>query len=163
MCTIAVPYPYLWQFLQPQFHNLLSLGSIWLAELCTQCQTLLQWTAPLLKNRPTLKNKPPHFLNKIVAKGAFLRKVSPPIYAVVHTVMASKKYCVRGGTKKWSSLPMGIFSRDYDKLLLVSTIAMQCIWRLFKYLWKPGNDWVYTRKEVWDRQGDVTYKWKIVT
>ena len=31
-------------FLQPQFHSLFSLKWIWLAELCTQCQTLLQWT-----------------------------------------------------------------------------------------------------------------------
>ena len=38
-----VSHPYPWQFSQPQFHKLFSLGWISLAELCTQCQTLLQW------------------------------------------------------------------------------------------------------------------------
>ena len=33
----------------------------------------------------------PPFLNEIVAKGAFLLKVRPPICAVVHAVMSSKK------------------------------------------------------------------------
>ena len=45
MCVIyikAVSHPYPWWFLQPQFHNLFSLNG--LDELCTQCQTLLQWT-----------------------------------------------------------------------------------------------------------------------
>ena len=36
--------PYPWWFLRPQFHNLFSLRWIGLAELCTQCQTRLQWT-----------------------------------------------------------------------------------------------------------------------
>ena len=37
-----------------------------------------------LENRPTIKNKPTlHFSNRVVAKGAFLSKVYPPICAIV--------------------------------------------------------------------------------
>ena len=48
----------------------------------------------LSKNRPTLKNKPMHlpFLNEVVAKGTFLLKVLPPIYAIVHAILFSKKH-----------------------------------------------------------------------
>ena len=34
----------------------------------------------------------PPFLTEVVAKGAFLSKVRPPIYATVHAVMLSKKH-----------------------------------------------------------------------
>ena len=51
------------------------------------------WLLQSPENRPTLKNKPtPFFLNEIVAKDAFLLKVCPPIYAIVHAVMQSKKH-----------------------------------------------------------------------
>ena len=40
---------------------------------------------------PLSKLNPPP-LNKIVAKGAFLSKIYPPIYAVVHAVMLGKKH-----------------------------------------------------------------------
>ena len=40
----------------------------------------------------TLEISPPPFLNKDVAKGAFLSKVRLPIYATVHAVMLSKKH-----------------------------------------------------------------------
>ena len=38
------------------------------------------------------KISPPLFLNEVVAKGPFLLKVLPPIYAVVHAFRASKKH-----------------------------------------------------------------------
>ena len=46
----------------------------------------------LLKISPPSKIRPPPFLNEVVAKGAFLSKVHPPIYATVHAVMLSKKH-----------------------------------------------------------------------
>ena len=46
----------------------------------------------LLKIGPHSKISPPLFLNEIVAKDAFLLKVCPPIYAIVHAVMQSKKH-----------------------------------------------------------------------
>ena len=39
------------------------------------------------KISPPSKIRPPPFLNEVVAKGAFLSKVRPPIYAAVHAVM----------------------------------------------------------------------------
>ena len=51
----------------------------------------------LLKIGPPSKISPPPFLNEVVAKGAFLSKVRPPIYATVHAVMLSKK-CQRSST-----------------------------------------------------------------
>ena len=46
----------------------------------------------LSKIGPPSKISPPPFLNKVVAKGPFLLKVLPPIYAVVHAFRASKKH-----------------------------------------------------------------------
>ena len=47
----------------------------------------------LLKIGPHLKiSPPPFFLNEIISKDAFLLKVWPPIYAIVHAVMQSKKH-----------------------------------------------------------------------
>ena len=46
----------------------------------------------LPKISPPSKIRPPPFLNEVVAKGAFLSKVRPPIYAAVHAVMLSKKH-----------------------------------------------------------------------
>ena len=39
---------------------------------------------------PPLKIAHPPFLKKTAAKGAFLSKVHPPIYAVAHVVMLSR-------------------------------------------------------------------------
>ena len=45
-----------------------------------------------LKNRPTLKNKPPPiFMNEVVQKVAFLLKVCPPIYVVASTCSYAAK------------------------------------------------------------------------
>ena len=44
------------------------------------------------KYRYLLKISPPPFLNEVVAKGAFLSKICPPIYTIVHAIMLSKKY-----------------------------------------------------------------------
>ena len=46
----------------------------------------------LPKISPHSKIRPPPFLSKVVAKGAFLSKVRPPIFATVHAVMLSKKH-----------------------------------------------------------------------
>ena len=46
----------------------------------------------LLKINPPSKIRPPPFLNEVFAKGTFLSKVRPPIYAAVHAVMLSKKH-----------------------------------------------------------------------
>jgi len=43
-------------------------------------------------------------LNEVVAKGTFLPKVHPPIYATVHAAMQEapkKQNCARGGINKW--------------------------------------------------------------
>ena len=54
----------------------------------------------LPKRSPPLKIRPPLFLNEVVAKGAFLSKVRPPIYAAVHAVMLSKKQQRTSSSKK---------------------------------------------------------------
>ena len=46
----------------------------------------------LSKISPPLKICPPPFLNEVVAKGDFLSKVCPPIYAAAPAVMLSKKH-----------------------------------------------------------------------
>ena len=45
-----------------------------------------------LKDVPTLQNKPTHLFRRSCYKDAFLSKVHPPIYAIVHVVMFSKKH-----------------------------------------------------------------------
>ena len=45
-----------------------------------------------LVNRPTLEDNPTPFLNKVVAKGAFLSEVHSPIHVIVHEIMLSKKH-----------------------------------------------------------------------
>ena len=50
-----------------------------------------QFTRSPKKAHPRKHAHPP-FLNEVVAKGAFLSKVCPPIYVAVHAVMLSKKH-----------------------------------------------------------------------
>ena len=47
-------------------------------------------SSPKIAKYRNLRNKP--IPNEVVAKGAFLLKVRPPIYAAVHAVMLSKKH-----------------------------------------------------------------------
>ena len=46
----------------------------------------------LLKKAHPQKYAHPPFLNEVVAMGAFLSKVRPPIYGAVYAVMLSKKH-----------------------------------------------------------------------
>ena len=46
----------------------------------------------LPKIGPSPKIGHPSFLKKVVAKGAFLLKVCPPIYAVAHAVVLTKNH-----------------------------------------------------------------------
>ena len=51
----------------------------------------LKSSTQFLENRPTLENKPAPFMNEFVVQDAFLLS-TPPIYAIVHAVMLSKKH-----------------------------------------------------------------------
>ena len=53
---------------------------------------MLKQCTVISENKPTLENTPTPLLYEVVAKGAFLSKVHPPIYPAVHAVMLSKKH-----------------------------------------------------------------------
>ena len=55
-------------------------------------KTKADYRPTIIENRPTIEKGPPFFLNKAVAKGAFLLKVRPQFFSVVHAVMLSKKH-----------------------------------------------------------------------
>ena len=83
----AVSYPYPWWFLQPQFHSLFFFGWIWLAELCTQHQTLLQWTVNFCFWTPLLMPAAKGYagsLGKLEMTGVYMCRYN-------HTITSSEK------------------------------------------------------------------------
>ena len=61
-------------------------------QLLKEVSTFTHMNTIISKKNPPSKISPLPFLNEVVAKGAFLSKVHPLIYAAVHAVMLSKKY-----------------------------------------------------------------------
>ena len=65
----------------------------------------------LLKISPPSKIHPPRFFkNEVVAKGAFLLKVHPPMYAAVHAVMLKA-----GSTEEGRHAPLLLLCKHHNK------------------------------------------------